>query len=136
MASGSSASSMLQRAVLLHPSGRDGGLRSAVAVTARRVVGAASATVLAAGTVAGRPQARQSRVRPTDWDVEVNRRPQWAHENRIRSSAGFPHFGQPAGLSCGSWFSPHEHVTNGTSEVYPGGAPWRPRRRQLEWRHP
>jgi len=62
--------------------------------------------VLAAGTVAGFPQARQSIVRPTLSAPAVSRSPHTGHAKRILASTGagaagpdvFPHLGQPAGL--------------------------------------
>jgi hypothetical protein len=109
---------MLHRAVLLQPSGFDGGRRTAVA-DERRTVGAAravSAAVLAAGTGTAWPQAGQSIVRATKRAVDVSRAPQ-EQANRILSSTGaapvwdLPHLGQPAGLAKESYVRPHGQLT-------------------------
>src|SRR5689334_4067156 len=97
--------------MLLQPSGRAAGFgaaagRRAVATEERTVPGA-----LAAGTVAGFPQARQSRVFPMPEAGAESRRPQRGQGNRITASgvaadgaaapaAGLPHLGQPPGVDA------------------------------------
>src|SRR6185503_5909330 len=127
IASGSSPASMLNRAMLRQPSGRDGGRRTVVADGCRRVVagrgpsGAAPVT----GTGACCPQPGHSIVRPTNRPVAVSFAPQ-AQKKRILSSgtgsgaAGrVPHLGQPTELDVVSKASPHGQLTRVTSEVYP-----------------
>jgi hypothetical protein len=108
---------MLQRAVLLQPSGFDKGLRTAAA--GRRAVAGLRelpATLLAAGTGAAWPHAGQSMVRPTKRAVELSRAPQ-EQAKRILSSTGAAvawdllHLGQPAGLVRESYVRPHEQLT-------------------------
>src|SRR5258706_8273843 len=82
-ARGISATSRPQRAILLQPSGREGGRGAALR---RRGAGAAEGAALAAGTAAPRPQAGEAMLRAMKREGAESRAPQGQAE-RIFSSA-------------------------------------------------